>query len=116
MTGHAESTVLARDVEVEVPATDAAARNTHPQQGRGTDTLGHEEIGGDPLAASGRAGTHVYADAAPAHGEHLYVRSRPNYRSRILLRHAQPHVAERAAGRVRRSVGHAPLISAPTDA
>jgi hypothetical protein len=115
MTGHAESTVLARDVEVEVLATDATTRNTHPQQRRGTDTLGHEEIGGDPLAASGREGAHVYAEAAPAYGEHLCVGSRPKYRFRIPLNHPQPHLVERAAGPVRRSAGHAPLFGAPTD-
>ena len=71
MTGHAERAVLARDVEVEVPAIHPTARNTHPQQRRGTDTRGHEEIGGDPSAASGREGAHVYAEAAPAYGEHL---------------------------------------------
>ena len=47
-------TVLTRDIEVEVLATDATTRNTHPRQSGGTDTLGHEEIGGDTLAASGR--------------------------------------------------------------
>ena len=31
MTGHAERTAQARDVEVEVPATHATTRNTHPQ-------------------------------------------------------------------------------------
>jgi hypothetical protein len=114
MTGHAESAVLARDVEVEIPATDATTRYAYPQQRPGTDTLGHEEIGGDPSAASRREGAHVNAEAALAYGEHPCVELRPKYQFRFLLRHAQPHFADRAAGRARRSVGHAPLFSAPT--
>jgi hypothetical protein len=115
MTGHAERIVRAGDVEVEVLATHAAARNTHPQERRGTATLGHEEIGGDVLAASGRDGTHVEADAAPAYGEHVCVGTRPKFPFRILLRHGQRRLAERAAGRICRSVGAAPPFSAPTD-
>ena len=96
VTGHAERTVLARDVEVKVLAIDATAGNTYPQQRRRTDALGHEEIGGDPFAAGGRDGAHVHVDTGPAYGEHLCVGSRSKHRFRILLRHAQRRSAERA--------------------
>jgi hypothetical protein len=49
--------------------------------------VGHEDIGGDPLAASRRDGPHVQADAGPAYDEHLCVGSLSKYRIRNLLRH-----------------------------
>ena len=71
MTGHAERAVLARDVEVEVPAIHPTARNTHPQQRGRTDTRGHKEVGRDLSAASGRDGAHIHGDAGPAYGKRL---------------------------------------------
>ena len=67
MPGHAEGPALAGDIEVEVLTVDATTGDAHPQQRLRTETLGHEDIDGNPIAACRRDGTDVHVDGRSTH-------------------------------------------------